>query len=107
MQDEVKFGKMVAQLPLAPSSDVQKVTRSCMFLFHPTYCNFTAFRCDLENNHSYQEEIIIIVNIVALRINLTVHQKLLKILDKLSHLTCTKTVWDSSSLQFTDEETES
>lgn len=92
MQDEVKLGKMVAQLPLAPSSDVQKVTRSCMFLFHPTYCNFTAFRCDSENSNSYQEEIIIIINIEALCINLTVHQELLKKLDKLCHLTCTKTV---------------
>ena len=75
MHDEVNFGKMAAQLPLAPSSDVQRVTRSCVFLFHPTYCNFTAFRYDLENNHSYQEEIIIIINIVALCINLLLYIK--------------------------------
>ena len=74
MYDKVKFGKDGAQLPLAPSSDIQKTTRGCIFLFHPISCNFTPFRCDLENKCSHQQEIIIII-ITALVYHLLLYAK--------------------------------
>lgn len=36
MYDKVKFGKDGAQLPLAPSSDIQKITRAACSCFIPS-----------------------------------------------------------------------